>query len=114
MEAQGFHSNNSQATLHSFAVYYTESGKLHQLSYVIISDCIVSNMIRLLFMFLKCLVEFLTDEFNCCPHKIINFLMEQLHNTSQKNFLNLCHNKADFGIDAEWHFFATSHGKGLV
>ena len=24
----------------------------------------------------------------------------------------MCYHKADFGIDAEWHFFATSHGKG--
>ena len=29
-----------------------------------------------------------------------------------KNFLNLCKHKADFGLDAEWHFFCTSHGKG--
>ncbi len=29
-----------------------------------------------------------------------------------KNFLNLCHHKEDFEIDAEWNFFSTSHGKG--
>ena len=29
-----------------------------------------------------------------------------------KNFLNLCLHKEDFDIPAEWHFFATSHGKG--
>jgi hypothetical protein len=28
------------------------------------------------------------------------------------NFINLCHHNTDFGINAEWHFFATSHGKG--
>ena len=27
------------------------------------------------------------------------------------NFTNLCHHEEDFGIPAEWHFFATSHGK---
>lgn len=27
------------------------------------------------------------------------------------NFLNLCHHRVDFGVDAEWNFFATSHGK---
>ena len=27
------------------------------------------------------------------------------------NFTNLCHHDEDFGIPAEWHFFATSHGK---
>ena len=30
----------------------------------------------------------------------------------KKIFLNSCLHKADFGITAEWHFSATSHGKG--
>jgi len=29
-----------------------------------------------------------------------------------KNFSNLCNHEQDFGIKAECHFFATSHGKG--
>jgi hypothetical protein len=28
-----------------------------------------------------------------------------------KKFLNLCYHEEDFGVKAEWHFFATSHGK---
>ena len=28
-----------------------------------------------------------------------------------KNFINLCHHCDDFGLDAEWIFFVTSHGK---
>ena len=31
---------------------------------------------------------------------------------NHKNFINLCHHKDDFGVSAEWHFSATSHGKG--
>ena len=31
---------------------------------------------------------------------------------NRKNFLNLCYHHTDFGIAAEWHFSATSHGKG--
>ncbi len=31
---------------------------------------------------------------------------------NRKNFLNLAWHQHDFGIPAEWHFFATSHGKG--
>ena len=31
---------------------------------------------------------------------------------NHKNFINLCHHKEDFGVCAEWHFSATSHGKG--
>ena len=26
--------------------------------------------------------------------------------------MNFCHQKDDFGVKAEWHFSATSHGKG--
>ena len=38
--------------------------------------------------------------------------MEQHPNTkNRKNFINLCHHEDDFGIPAEWHFSATSHGK---
>ena len=40
-EAQGFQWNNSQASIHPFVIYYTESsGELHQLSFVVISDCL--------------------------------------------------------------------------
>ena len=28
-----------------------------------------------------------------------------------KNFLNLCYHKDEFGLNAIWSFFATSHGK---
>ena len=32
------------------------------------------------------------------------------HSTKNlKNFSNLCHLEADYGLEAEWHFFATSH-----
>jgi hypothetical protein len=30
---------------------------------------------------------------------------------NQKNFLNLTLQQVVFGVLAEWHFFATSHGK---
>ena len=30
---------------------------------------------------------------------------------NQKNFANLYH-KEDFWVQAEWHFYVTSHGKG--
>ena len=26
--------------------------------------------------------------------------------------MNLCYHKEDFWVQAEWHFYATSHGKG--
>ena len=31
---------------------------------------------------------------------------------NRKNFTNLAYHEEDYGVPAEWHFFATSHGKG--
>jgi hypothetical protein len=30
-----------------------------------------------------------------------------------KNFISLYFNEKDFGVTAEWHFYVTSHWKGL-
>ena len=38
--AQGSHYNNLQATIHPFVCYFTESGKICHLSFVVISDCL--------------------------------------------------------------------------
>ena len=32
---------------------------------------------------------------------------------NRKNFLNICKHKNDTDIDAEWHYFVTSHGKSV-
>lgn len=112
--AQGFHWNNSQATLHPFVAYFIDSGEVRHLSYVIISDCLHHDTTAVhLFQksFITFLKSFLPSESQ--PNKIVYFsdgAASQYKN--RKNFLNLCHHKEDFGISAEWHFSATSHGKG--
>ena len=63
-------------------------------------------------LFRKVLINFLKNQLRQ-PNKIIYFsdgCAAQYKN--QKNFVNLCHHNEDFGVPAEWHFFATSHGKG--
>ena len=37
--------------------------------------------------------------------------MEQPANIKILKILNLCYHKIDHGIQAQWHFFATSHEK---
>ena len=112
--AQGFHWNNSQATLHPFVAYFVDSGELCHLSYVIISECLHHDTIAV-YLFQKCFIAFLKSflpEWSQ-PKKIIYFsdgAASQYKN--RKNFVNLCLHKEDFGISAEWHFSATSHGKG--
>ena len=109
--AQGFHWNNSQATIHPFVGYYIDSGEVHHLSYVVISECL-NHDTTAVYLFQKCFISLLKT---VAPQitKVIYFsdgAASQYKN--RKNFLNLCHHKEDFGLSAEWHFSATSHGKG--
>ena len=78
--------------------------------YVVISDCNIHDAVAV-HLFQRHLVEFLKTNYNVM--KMIYFsdgCAGQYKNC--KNFINLCHHYEDFGLVAEWHFFATSHGKG--
>ncbi len=49
------------------------------------------------------------------PRKILYFsdgAAAQYNVQNRKNVINLCYHEADFRVPAEWHFSATSHGKG--
>ena len=108
--AQGYHWNNAQATVHPFVIYYKDSSSTNHLNFVVVSDCLHHDTIAV-YLFQKNLIAFLKKQ-GSTPTKIIYFsdgAASQYKN--RKNFLNLCHHKADFGIEAEWHFSATSHGK---
>ena len=109
--AQGFHWNNSQATLHPFVAYYLDSADVRHLSYLVISDCLHHHTVAVhLFQksFIDFLKTFLPPTLHCScssvskklhlffedlpptlhPKRIIYFLMVLLHNTQ---FLSLCH-----------------------
>ena len=109
---QGFHWNNSQATVHPFVIYYQQSGEERHISYVIISDCMHHDTVAV-YLFQKNLITFLKQVLPTAPKKIIYFsdgAASQYKN--RKNFVNLCNHETDFSVKAEWHFSATSHGKG--
>ena len=73
-------------------------------------NLIVYIMIQLLFQ--KNLVQFLQEKISKVD-KILYFSDgSAAQYKNQKNFVNLCYHKEDFGVQAEWHFYATSHGKG--
>lgn len=83
-----------------------------QKSYVIVSDCMQHDT-AVFHLFQKSFITFLKTRLPSFPKKIYYFsdgAAAQYKN--RKNFINLCYHEADFGIHAEWHFFATSHGKG--
>ena len=66
--AQGFHWNNSQATIHPFVAYYMKSGELHHLSYVIISDCLNHGTVAV-HLFQKHFIQYLKKQFSSLPRK---------------------------------------------
>lgn len=108
---QGVHWNNNQATLHPFVIYYKQGSDLKHQSFAAISDCLKHDTIAV--HLFQC--QLIKEIRNVKPNikKIIYFTdgaAAQYKN--KKNFINLTHHHEDFGIEAEWHFFPTSHGKG--
>ena len=79
---------------------------------MVISDCLQHDTVAV-HLFQKRLIAYLRRKVSSNPQKIYYFsdgAASQYKN--RKNFINLCHHQEDFGVDAEWHFSATSHGKG--
>ena len=114
---QGHHWDNSQATIHPFVIYYKPNGELKCHNIAVISDYLkhdkvtVHRFIAKLIPDLKLVIPGLEK---------INYFSDGVasQDKNYKNLANLCFHEQDFCIGAEWHFFATSHGKspgmGLV
>lgn len=112
-EAQSFHWNKSQATIHPISLYYCQMGELKFKSFVIISECLIHNTVSV-YTFQKKLIQFLKENFISSLEKIYYFSDGSgAQYKNRKNFFNLCCHKEDFNIFAEWHFYATAHGKGV-
>lgn len=107
----GFHFNNDQATVYNAVVYYRQNEKVEHCSFVIISDC-TNHDATSVYAFNKIIVEYLKKKFSIVKkiYYISDGAPQQYKN--YKNIINLCKHITDFGVDAEWHFFATAHGKG--
>ena len=110
-EIQSFHWSKEYCTLHPLVIYYKDAdGNLQNYSLSFISDdnahdtSFVHKIQALLVEFLKQRLPNVTKIYyvsDGCGGHYKNF----------KNFLNLCSHKEEFSIEAEWIFFATSHGK---
>ena len=109
--AQGVHWNNAQAIIHAFAVYYKESREEHHLSVVVILDHLIHDTVAV-YLYQKRLIARLRETLMFIPKQVFYFSYGAAAQYKIKNFINLCHHKIDFGIPAQWHFIATSHGKG--
>ena len=107
----GYHWNNDQATIYNIVIYYKDDQLTSHKSLVIISEVLHHNSIAV-YGCHKILVEYLKSTFNVVK-KICYFsdgARQQYKN--YKNTINLAYHQLDFNIEAEWHFFATAHGKG--
>ena len=83
--AQGFHWNNSQATIHPFVAYYVEFGELHHISYVVISDCLHHDSIAV-YLFQKKFIAHILKLFSSPPQKICYFSDGAASQYKNRNF----------------------------
>lgn len=109
-EIQSFHWVNTQATVHPFVLYFKEDGKLKHKCICILSDHLKHDT-----AVFYCFQQILTHHIKEVHPNIKKLLYFTDGAASQyknkKNFANLCNHKKDFDLDAEWHFFGSSHGK---
>jgi len=110
-EIQSYHWSKEYCTLHPVVLYFIgNEGELQHKSFCIISDDNTHDT-NFVYMVQKKVISYIQENLSHIA-KIFYFsdgCAEQYKN--RKNFINLCHHKQDFDIDAEWIFFATSHGK---
>lgn len=109
-EIQSYHWVNEQCTLHPFSIYYKIEDELKTISFVVVAESLEHNIVSV-HLFQTKLFVFLRQKFGTID-KIYFFsdgCAAQYKN--KKNFLNLCELKEKQGFEAEWHFFATYHGK---
>ena len=100
--AQGFHWNNSQATLHPFVAYYLESGEIHHVSYVVISDCLHHDTVAV-HLFQRYFIAFLKELLPVRLHPIYFSDSAASQYKNGKNFLNLCqHQRMAFFRHFTW------------
>lgn len=112
---QDYHWNSNQVTVHPFVVYRAEKDKNKSFtfeSFVLISECNIHDTTAV-YLFQKKMINWLVSKYNNDNVKKIYYFSDGAVSQykNKYNFINLMYHFQDFNIKAEWHFFATSHGK---
>lgn len=110
---QAAYYDTAQCTIHPICIYYKEGKVVMQKSIIVIAESKEHN-VQSFYLFQRKMIEYLKDFFgDQYAQKSFKFFSDGAASQykNKYNFLNLCLFKKDFGINAEWHFFATSHGK---
>jgi hypothetical protein len=100
--------------IHAFVSYFKNSkNDLENLCVVITSECLYHNTVTV-FTFKKHLLAFFEENVSNISKIYYLSYGASAQYKNKNNFINLHHHNIDFGVNVEWHFFATSHGKGHV
>jgi hypothetical protein len=109
---QGFHWANTQCTIHPFAIYFKDGSEdLKFTSLIAIAEFTKHNHVAVRLFIVQC-INFIKNKLT--DLKKIYFFSDG-SGSQYKNKMtayNLCNMEKDFGVHAEWNFFATCHGKG--
>ena len=108
---QNVHWNAKQASLHVFVIYYRDiNGKLCHFSHIVIAEWKDHDTVSV-HLCQKKLMPHLKEKVPGL--KKVKFLSDGAvqHYKNKYNFLNLTFFFFDFGIEAEWHYFGSGHGR---
>lgn len=109
---QGWYWSNATCTIHPFAIYFKdENDELQHQSLLIIAESNKHNYTAV-YQFQQELFAYLREQFQIISRIIFFSDGAGSQYKNKMNFYQLCQYKTTLGFDAEWHFFATSHGKG--
>ena len=108
-----FHYNNNQCTIATAVMYYRDEAlELKHHSFAFLSDSLSHDSVSV-----HCILKVLTDHIKSnikLAKKVIYFSDGAAQHFKNKyNFINLLNHQSDFGLEAEWHFHATAHGKNV-
>lgn len=110
---QAAYFDQRQCTIHPICLYFKEGNAYKKQSIIVIAESL-QHTVHTVYLIQQKMIEYLKQRFGSdFAKKTIKFFSDGAASQykNKYNFFNLCMFKKDFGIDAEWHFFATSHGK---
>lgn len=109
---QSQHWSKDQATHYVYVVYYKKNNVLQHANFIVFSEY-VNHDATGVYLYNSKLITFMKNKFCENTVKKIYYISDGAGSQykNKYNFINLVFHEKDFGIEAEWIFFATSHGK---
>ena len=103
---QSFHWSAKQATLHPYAIYYKQDGKIKNKNFVVISER-VQHDTNCVHLFNDKMIAYLKSEFGSENVKKIYYFSDGAASQykNKLNFLNLTYYQEDYNIEIESNFF---------